>query len=109
MKCPWQKRLRSYVGGKAIVLELKYCGGCISASGPKRLLKEMVEQMEKRRHGMQTEEKELLRIALVFSGSERRITEWSVVPPTKSLEVDEQFGTVQMEGLGTLKIDNRSK
>jgi len=25
------------------------------------------------------------------------------------LEVDEQFGTVQMEGLGTLKIDNRSK
>ncbi|WP_418585079.1 hypothetical protein [Parasutterella excrementihominis] len=50
--------------------------------------------MEKRRHGMQTEEKELLRIALVFSGSERRITEWSIVPPTKSLEVDEQFGTV---------------
>ncbi|WP_370852382.1 hypothetical protein [Parasutterella excrementihominis] len=57
-------------------------------------MKEMVEQMEKRRHGMQTEEKELLRIALVFSGSERRITEWSIVPPTKSLEVDEQFGTV---------------
>uniref|UniRef100_UPI003FEDBB41 hypothetical protein n=1 Tax=Parasutterella excrementihominis TaxID=487175 RepID=UPI003FEDBB41 len=65
--------------------------------------------MEKRRYGMQTEEKELLRIALVFSGSERRITEWSVVPPTKSLEVDEQFGTVLIEGLDTLTIDNRSK
>ncbi len=65
--------------------------------------------MEKRRYGMQAEEKELLRIAFVFSGSERRITEWSVVPPIKSLEVDDQYGTVLIEGAVTATIDNRSK
>lgn len=65
--------------------------------------------MEKRRYGMQVEEKELLRIAFVFSGGERRITEWSVVPPIKSLEVDDQYGTVLIEGAVTATIDNRSK
>lgn len=92
-------------GERHIVLELKYC----NSNSPKRLLKEAIEQMEKRRYGMQAEEKELLRIAFVFSGSERRITEWSVVPPIKSLEVDDQYGTVLIEGAVTATIDNRSK
>lgn len=92
-------------GGRHIVLELKYC----SYNSPKRLLKEAAEQMEKRRYGMQTSEKELLRIALVFSESERRITEWSVVPPLKKLEDDDPHGTVLIEEPVTFTIDNCSK
>lgn len=97
-------------GERHIVLELKYCDcGYNSITTPKRLLKEAVEQMEKRRYGMQTGEKELLRIALVFSESERRITEWSVVPPLKKLKDDDPHGTVLIEEPVTFTIDNRSK
>lgn len=67
--------LEVHVGGRTIVLALEYCRPDQEAE---QLLQVSVGQLEELTAGMTGGRNELLRVALVFSEPDKRITEWSV-------------------------------
>lgn len=64
------------VNGRHWVFEFKYAR---SANETDRLLKEAIDQIQSNHYGEKTNNKELIRIALVFSAEQRRFVAWKTV------------------------------
>lgn len=68
-------------GNRHWVIEFKFCRGDQS---PKTLLQEAVNQICQKEYGLQTQTKELIRVALVFSQEKRIFVEWQLVVHDKA-------------------------
>lgn len=67
--------LEAHAGRRTIVFALEYCQTGYDAE---QLLKDAVRQLERSSSGKRSGENEVLKLALVFSKSDKRITRWSV-------------------------------
>ncbi|WP_302563521.1 AAA family ATPase [Parasutterella excrementihominis] len=67
--------LEAHAGRRTIVFALEYCQ---TGHDAEQLLKDAVRQLERSSYGKRSGENEVLKLALVFSKSDKRITRWSV-------------------------------
>ena len=64
------------VGDRHWIFEFKYAG---TDSAVETLLKEAVEQMKTQHYGESLSGRQLIRVALVFNGQERRFSAWQAI------------------------------